>query len=211
MPRKIKLSFSESNEYNCLLNFKIKVLINLIFVLEQILQTLRKITYLKSPRDKLGCIVHTFMDVIQCVSDFWDAHERDPVVSADDLVPIFSYVILKANVPRLYSEMNFIWEFASDSEMKGKYGYSFATFQIGVEVISRLSQEEERKKQETLKKHEELPAVTIQESTEHPLDDSSVLIFSLLAYSFSPIHSWMILNQSENQILLQKEQKQKED
>eukprot|EP01127_Copromyxa_protea_P008497 TRINITY_DN1946_c1_g1_i1.p1 TRINITY_DN1946_c1_g1~~TRINITY_DN1946_c1_g1_i1.p1 ORF type:complete len:884 (+),score=162.38 TRINITY_DN1946_c1_g1_i1:266-2917(+) len=106
------------------------------------IHTLRKISFLKSPRDKLGCILHTFMDVIQCVTDFWNAHDCDPVVSADDLVPIFSYVILKAHVPKLYSEMNFIWEFATDSEMKGKYGYSFATFQIGVEVIARLSQEE---------------------------------------------------------------------
>lgn len=61
------------------------------------------------------------MDVIQCVTDFWDAYDRDPVVSADDLVPIFSYVILKAHVPKLYSEMNFIWEFATDSEMKGVF------------------------------------------------------------------------------------------
>jgi len=34
--------------------------------------------------------------------------------------------------------MNFIWEFATDGEMNGKYGYGFATFQIGIEIISRL-------------------------------------------------------------------------
>jgi hypothetical protein len=27
--------------------------------------------------------------------------------------------------------MSFIWEFATDAEMKGKFGYGFATFQIG--------------------------------------------------------------------------------
>jgi len=111
------------------------------------IQSLKKISHLKSPRDKLGCILITFMDIIQCVTDFWESHDREPVVGADDLVPIFSYVILKARVPKLYSEMTFIWEFATDTEMKGKYGYGFATFQIGVEVVSRLTLDElDRKK-----------------------------------------------------------------
>lgn len=103
------------------------------------IQTLRKIQLLKSPRDKLACILQTFMDIIQCVTDFWDQYNREPVVSADDLVPIFSFVILKAKVPKLYSEMSFLWEFATDTEMKGKFGYGFATFQIGVEVVAKLS------------------------------------------------------------------------
>jgi len=103
------------------------------------IQSLKKLSHLKSPRDKLGCILITFMDIIQCVTDFWEVHGREPIVGADDLVPIFSYVILKARVPKLFSEMSYIWEFATDTEMKGKYGYGFATFQIGVQVIARLS------------------------------------------------------------------------
>jgi hypothetical protein len=102
------------------------------------IKTLRKITHLKSPRDKLGCILQTFKDIIQSVGDFWDRYDREAVVGADDLVPIFAYVILKARVPKIFSEMNFIWEFATDGEMNGKYGYGFATFQIGIEIISRL-------------------------------------------------------------------------
>jgi len=100
--------------------------------------TLQQIIELKSPRDKLGCILQTFKDTIQCVSDYWDPLDREPVVGADDLVPIFAYVILKAQIPKLFSEMNFIWEFANDMEMNGKYGYGFATFQIGVEAVARL-------------------------------------------------------------------------
>lgn len=156
------------------------------------IQTLRKISFLKSPRDKLGCILHTFMDVIQCVTDFWDVYERDPVVyvaqpltcfltlfrSADDLVPIFSYVILKAHVPKLYSEMNFIWEFATDSEMKGKYGYSFATFQIGVEVIARLSQEEAhcaaKDEANAVKESSEPTDIVAEPIAENPNKDSEI-------------------------------------
>jgi len=111
------------------------------------IQSLKKLSSLKSPRDKLGCILITFMDIIQCVTDFWEVHDREPVVGADDLVPIFSYVILKARVPKLYSEMSYIWEFATDAEMKGKYGYGFATFQIGVEVVARLTIDELERKQ----------------------------------------------------------------
>jgi len=102
------------------------------------IKTLQKISELKSPRDKLGCILQTFKETIQCVSDFWDPLDKEPVVGADDLVPIFAYVILKSQIPKLFSEMNFIWEFANDYEMNGKYGYGFATFQIGVEAVARL-------------------------------------------------------------------------
>jgi len=102
------------------------------------IKTLQKICDLKSPRDKLGCILQTFKDTIQCVSDYWEPRDREPVVGADDLVPIFAYVILRAQIPKLFSEMNFIWEFANDHEMNGKFGYGFATFQIGVEAVARL-------------------------------------------------------------------------
>jgi len=99
---------------------------------------LRTISNEKSPRDKLGCILRTFREAIKCVTDFWDKEGCDPVVGADDLVPIFANVILKANIPNLYTEMNFIWEFASDAEMNGNFGYGYATFQVGVEAVARL-------------------------------------------------------------------------
>jgi len=102
------------------------------------IKTLRKISHLKSPREKLGCILQTFKDIIQSFGDFWEHYDREAVIGADDLVPIFAYVILKARIPKVFSEMNFIWEFASDSELSGKYGYGFATFQIGVEIIARF-------------------------------------------------------------------------
>jgi hypothetical protein len=123
------------------------------------IKTLRKISLLKSPRDKLGCILQTFKDIIQCVGDFWEHYDREAVVGADDLVPIFAYVILKARLPKIFSEMNFIWEFATDSEMNGKYGYGFATFQIGVEIITGLddsiwkTMEKETSKERRMSKH----------------------------------------------------------
>lgn len=111
---------------------------------QKAIETLRNIVNEKSPRDKLGCILRTFRETIKCVTDFWDKEGCDPVVGADDLVPIFAYVILKANIPHLYSEMNFIWEFASDAEMNGNYGYGYATFQVGVEAVARLDKDEEQ-------------------------------------------------------------------
>jgi len=100
--------------------------------------TLRNIIKERSPRDKLGCILNTFRETIKCVTDFWDKEGCEPVVGADDLVPIFTFVILKAQIPNLFTEMNFIWEFASDTEMNGNFGYGYATFQVGVEAVARL-------------------------------------------------------------------------
>jgi len=102
--------------------------------------TLRNIIKERSPRDKLGCILNTFRETIKCVTDFWDKEGCEPVVGADDLVPIFTFIILKAQIPNLYTEMNFIWEFASDNEMNGNFGYGYATFQVGVEAVARLEE-----------------------------------------------------------------------
>jgi len=102
------------------------------------IKTIRKLSYLKSPRDKLGCILQTFKEIISDVGNFWERYEREVVVGADDLVPIFAYVVLNSNIPKIFSEMNFIGEFATDSDMNGKYGYVFATFQISVEIVMRL-------------------------------------------------------------------------
>jgi len=116
------------------------------------IKTLRKISHVKSPRDKLGCILQTFKDIIQSVGNFWERYDREAVVGADDLVPIFAYVILKSRVPKIFSEMNFIWEFATDDEMNGKYGYGFATFQIGIEIIARLDDSIWQALEDTVKK-----------------------------------------------------------
>jgi len=60
--------------------------------------------------------------------------------------------------------MNFIWEFATDSEMNGKYGYGFATFQIGVEIVARLEDSiwhmDENTKPESTNLNPNIPSVT---------------------------------------------------
>lgn len=46
---------------------------------------------------------------------------------ADDLLPIFSYVIIKANVKDLYATLSFMEAFIDDEQLKGmgKYFQSF--------------------------------------------------------------------------------------
>lgn len=102
------------------------------------IKVLKSLPLLRSPRDKLGCILKTSTEITACVEVFW-SHNSEftaPILSADDFVPILEYVILSAAVPKIYSEMNYIYNFATDEEMKGKCGYAFATFQLCVEYLA---------------------------------------------------------------------------
>jgi len=54
------------------------------------------------------------------------------------LVPIFVYVTLKAQIKNCYFEQLFIMEFASETSLRGKYGYALATLQIAIESLMRL-------------------------------------------------------------------------
>jgi hypothetical protein len=48
-------------------------------------------------------------------------------------------VVARANIPNLWSELDFINEFANESLSKGMYGYCFATLQIVVETLTNFT------------------------------------------------------------------------
>jgi len=103
------------------------------------MNTLQTLTYMKSPRDKLTCILQSLQDTVHCVQEFWrENNVENIIVGADDLVPIYTYTLYLSNIPNLISEMNFIWDLANDVELSGKYGYSYATFQLAVSIISNM-------------------------------------------------------------------------
>jgi len=89
-----------------------------------------------SPKEKIVIILDALNLVIECINNFWGKDQQAPILGAEELVPIYTYILMQAGIPKIYSELNFIYEFATDDELAGKWGYSFATFQIGVEDIA---------------------------------------------------------------------------
>lgn len=70
------------------------------------IKTLRRLPGYRSPREKVECALKALNQTVQAINAFWRQHSKDVIVGADDLVPVFGYVVLKAAIPAIYFEMN---------------------------------------------------------------------------------------------------------
>lgn len=95
----------------------------------------QQFSYHRSPLAKVSVLRDTAKSICLCVEQFWDVNRaeickgEDPSISADDLVGIFSYVIIKSKVVLLYSECEYICDFISDRNLMGESGYLVTTLQ----------------------------------------------------------------------------------
>ncbi len=62
--------------------------------------------------------------------------------AADDLLSIFSYILIKSRLPHVISEACFIQDFVSDSLKHAMPGYFLATLQAAIELIQSLDKDE---------------------------------------------------------------------
>lgn len=83
---------------------------------------------------------------------FSSGKDEDP--GADEMSPIFQYIIIKANPRRFYSNIQYIKTFLSPTVLEGKYGYLLAMMESSAEFISKITLKElESIKDEFLKQN----------------------------------------------------------
>ena len=81
-------------------------------------------------------------DITLCIEYHYKKNSKNEevMVGADDLIPIFIYCTIKAKVKRLYTMFKKLTEFC---DFKGGGGYSIATLDTTLNIISNLKTSKE--------------------------------------------------------------------
>ena len=85
----------------------------------------------RAPQDKLARVVTCAKKIFSVIRT-----GQRSVVSADDLIPAMVFIILKANPPRLKSNINFITRFSAETRLtSGEAGYYFTSLCCALSFI----------------------------------------------------------------------------
>jgi len=78
-----------------------------------------------SPMEKLDVIRRSFEKIHEEVNAFWQGEKK--IVAMDDLFPVFQYVVTRARIPHLGSEVQFIEDLVEQSYLGGEMGHMLTT------------------------------------------------------------------------------------
>jgi hypothetical protein len=93
---------------------------------------------LLTPHQKRHCFGHSLNDVL--VRDMQDALKAagrtgdECVVGGDDLLPALIFLLVRARVPRLYSQAKLMFDFLPDREAAGQIGFNMVMLQVRVDA-----------------------------------------------------------------------------
>ena len=97
---------------------------------------------LYSPEEKMRIICYTKNEIIKAVDSYWrskDPHKTasELAISADQLLPIYSYIVARATNASIKANMLFIESFLDSYYLKfGEEAYFFATLSVATSYLS---------------------------------------------------------------------------
>jgi len=100
---------------------------------------MKKLPTFSTPTEKIELLINVSDSLCKCISNFWNSRPSKPnniVLGADDLLPLFTYVIIKSKVNNLHSEMMFIQDYLDQDLNQTVQGYFLVTFQTCLSLIN---------------------------------------------------------------------------
>lgn len=101
---------------------------------------LRRMDHSRAPADKVDCVVRC-ASMIFSVLNLARAENSsrkgtsESRAGADDFLPIFIYVVLHADVPRLHSNCDYVEAFHNPTALMSKAGYCFVNLRSAIEFL----------------------------------------------------------------------------
>ncbi|KAH3744736.1 hypothetical protein Pelo_13858 [Pelomyxa schiedti] len=105
------------------------------------IEAAKRLGQAKTPWEKTQCLIDVAHGIKTCVDNFW-GKGRTVSITADDFLPLFAFVLLKANLQHPFTDCKYIEHFMSDDDLRGEAGYIFVTFQTALTMITSLRPEE---------------------------------------------------------------------
>lgn len=105
-----------------------------------VIQSLRTVTKYNVPFEKMLIIATISAQIIKCVNDFWDKNNELIKksflnIDADELMSIFIYLIIKAQIPDLFIHISFIQYFTTAATKSTMMGYYFTTLEGAMDFL----------------------------------------------------------------------------
>eukprot|EP01102_Stenamoeba_stenopodia_P011932 TRINITY_DN3703_c0_g1_i1.p1 TRINITY_DN3703_c0_g1~~TRINITY_DN3703_c0_g1_i1.p1 ORF type:complete len:452 (+),score=113.66 TRINITY_DN3703_c0_g1_i1:37-1392(+) len=114
-----------------------------IYAYYDAITTFRRLPLFQTATLKIECLVQTSKCIFQSIKDYWASKSNyKPIMGADELLPLFTYVIIKSLVVNLHSESSFMSDFVPEEMMMGQEGYCLATFQAALQHIYQMDEHE---------------------------------------------------------------------
>eukprot|EP01097_Dermamoeba_algensis_P009785 TRINITY_DN7029_c0_g1_i1.p1 TRINITY_DN7029_c0_g1~~TRINITY_DN7029_c0_g1_i1.p1 ORF type:complete len:477 (-),score=85.90 TRINITY_DN7029_c0_g1_i1:22-1278(-) len=113
------------------------------------INTLSSLPFCLSPEQKMNTICATLKSITSCVDLHWKTKLQSKpkpalqisniIMSADDLVPIFTYVVIMSGIQFPFSESKMIEDFLPQNSFIGEDGYMLVTFNSALSYACRLN------------------------------------------------------------------------
>ena len=110
------------------------------FSYERAIKTVKLIKNYQDPFQKIAVIASISHEITQCVNEFWKGMDIIMTssllnIDADELMSIFIYIIIKAQMPNLLIHMKIIKDFTTSITKTTMMGYYFATLEASILFI----------------------------------------------------------------------------